>query len=445
MEEDCLASIVAMRFLKYGLVHGQKSNFCKHDQIGVIGDATEAYVSTVSSNDYACDIVYTLYTINHGVIPKPDPISNHELALPYKNATYTECEKKIKRVLFCDNCWFNLLPQLHILLRNINRYQSKCIQTHGFIHYIKQDISLIHLLFIQDMISHTFIVQYILKDDVLYPMLFDYFLDTLTMFSHHSYAVSLINTAEHHWIARNFRLNFFCPSFWVTCVFWKQNHIKYLRKIKFKQILMETIPNNFMISKKRHYKNISKRVAAPFASMCLGQVLAWIAAINCVDNALYWSHRDLGSCARKIIPCVLPEPLYKVKRMSSNAILSKYCNIRNGITNAKSLLPNEMLNLVNSTLVKKTCKNERERNWTLYRGKLTYKLMKRCFNPRCRQSQYTDDDSDHSVTQRRVKALTKSKFYKCEGCKIALYCSRNCQKIHWNKYDHAFTRHYLTG
>ena len=31
---------------------------------------------------------------------------------------------------------------------------------------------------------------------------------------------------------------------------------------------------------------------------------------------------------------------------------------------------------------------------------------------------------------------TINKWYICKGCKCVKYCSRKCQKISWNKYNH---------
>ena len=36
----------------------------------------------------------------------------------------------------------------------------------------------------------------------------------------------------------------------------------------------------------------------------------------------------------------------------------------------------------------------------------------------------------------KYRLLNKNKFFKCKGCKVAVYCSRKCQKLDWNKYEH---------
>ena len=49
------------------------------------------------------------------------------------------------------------------------------------------------------------------------------------------------------------------------------------------------------------------------------------------------------------------------------------------------------------------------------------------------------DDSMKQIRNQKYdydKKYLKRKFYKCKMCNIAVYCSKHCQKVHWNLHDH---------
>lgn len=52
-----------------------------------------------------------------------------------------------------------------------------------------------------------------------------------------------------------------------------------------------------------------------------------------------------------------------------------------------------------------------------------------------RECPYRATIERHEIIIQRAK-IHKGKWYKCKRCRMMYYCSRHCQKVDWNKYDH---------
>ena len=91
----------------------------------------------------------------------------------------------------------------------------------------------------------------------------------------------------------------------------------------------------------------------------------------------------------------------------------------------------------------------RTRNDKLYKEyKERYLTARSCCSPKCGNIKW-NEDMDYLMKKYRNKNYNfdkkyiKRKFYKCSICQVAVYCSKHCQKIHWNLYNHKMDCHVL--
>eukprot|EP01084_Bolivina_argentea_P088620 159996_1 len=391
-------------------------------------ECTHGMTEAIDTYQNAGDIIYKLYSRNHGTIPKPYPTSNYDLEEPFEDTIQKEWEKHINHTLFCQNCWFDLLPYFHQLLTHINQdLNLKCTNQQHIISYLKTEEALIHLLFVNEMINYKFTIKYILQNKLLYRLLFDYYFKLLQVI----YAqtdIFLFANYEQHAILTQFKITFEDLAFAQSGIFWKNKHRNYFLKRKWKTLLTENILNNFILKNKGQSLLIGPK-----------NILSLVTSFEYSSKGkLFHNQIEKRNFIRKIMQCVTFFDKENITNRNLDQVVSRF---------GKQMFSDAWITRLIYLVYYETKPNKKNKKWleVISKYRLHYKLMKKCFSPICDIRKYKKKNIKTMKESylfsmkpniQQIKQLKKRKFYKCKGCLIAVYCSIKCQKIHWNRFDH---------
>eukprot|EP01084_Bolivina_argentea_P026931 50063_1 len=343
------------------------------------------------------DIIYKLYLINH----QNDTTKNHI------------------KYLFCQNCWFDLLAYLPQLLKYINEASNLSVMNKKqCIKYLKTKASLSHVIFFNEMIGYPFIMQYIFQNQFLYPSVFDCYLNFLQIIS------ATYSTYGDNRLTKQFLLDLDIAK---SCIFWHKKHIDYLLKRKFKTLITEKIVHNFIMLQS------DDQIVGAMKMLSLVTAFDYSSKIKLLHNEL-----EKRKFIVKMMQCALPS--LNINQGNIDTFMEHMCSDKHKQLQFPVGAPNLwiLLNLI--YYEKKTNKNNEKWIEVVSEYKLHHKLMKVCFNPKCNKGKYKKKKNaemkSNTYTEKLKSLNRRPEWYKCNGCLIAGYCSKKCQKIHWNKYNH---------
>eukprot|EP01083_Nonionella_stella_P048765 130200_1 len=282
------------RELTYALFGIMPFDNCHHE--GVINAMSNDNIDSTE----LC-MVYRLYAVNNGEIPKPYPTIDINLEAPFEDPAFRKWNDQIKSKLFCRNCWLHLLPKhlgecLQHILNHLNKHCSNPFE------YSNDEESLVHLLFFIDMVRYPFVIRYVLNHKTLYRKAFDYYFKVLQLiycndifFDKYRYVV----------ILGQFSVNFYDHFFINSWIFWKTEHIHYLQQIGFKRIITKNVLNNLFMHRNQTYTSYSPPLA----------ILSLITGYNYVsDVKLLHNENDKERFVRKMCILILGNKEYLERR-----------------------------------------------------------------------------------------------------------------------------------
>eukprot|EP01084_Bolivina_argentea_P203595 347690_1 len=355
--------------------------------------------------------------------------------------------------VMCNDCWINIIPHIAKIFGFVNNYQLQYSET----NYIESVDGYHQYLFIHYILMQSNIIQYILKHKELYELMFIVCMRFFRMI----YVEKEINFVIQSYILYNKQCKWkratteflkirrlFHESFIKTTVYWKKKHFKYIEsKLDFinfikndiTKILLQKYPhvqmNQFEYWQETiHYKTL--------------YIIDWFKICNRYKFLDFKQHTN-DICLRRLLYIYFQQPLLKYGKVNDAKfdafIWENWTKIILRFANMNSST-NELVEHIKPLIEN----NKKQRDKQLdehYRGKYSYST--KCCLPKCKnfkcdmkielnQDQFDQDilpDLEHGDVKYDLKFMYK-KFYRCKRCRIVTYCSKRCQKKHWNNFGH---------
>eukprot|EP01084_Bolivina_argentea_P203596 347693_1 len=401
--------------------------------------------------------------------PSANTIINDVLNL---NAHKNEISAKLRSYsshffdVMCNDCWINITAHIAKIFAFINNYQLQ----HSGSNYIESVDGYHQYLFMHYILTQSNIIQYILKHKELYELMFiicTRFFRMIYVDKGISFVVrrfipptkttEFVDTSyvlynkQRKWkrgtteFLKISQISQISESFIKTSVYWKKKHFKYMElKLDFINFIKHDITQ--ILLKKYRVANIA--IMDQFvpnlrlSTHCrILYIINWFKICNRY-KFLDFNQQTNEICLRRLLYIYFNQSLLKhvkVQRPQSDAFIwnsSIKTILRLKITNTRSA------NNVTQSIKQLIENNKRHRDKNLdekYRGEYSYST--KCCSPKCQNFKCDTKDilrepevSGHPVFY-DAKYIYR-KFYRCKRCRIVTYCSKHCQKIHWNKFGH---------
>eukprot|EP01084_Bolivina_argentea_P063959 116673_1 len=367
-------------------------------------------------------IITQIIAINnpiHVCIPNLYELDQIDEDPPFEQPVYTSwVSTHQKSKILCSNCWLSLLPYLQILLQHICNHIHQYDTLYSNSNYknmripqkcIRNEITLFHLDFMNDIMKYRFIIKHIMQNNQMSQYFFIWYADIMKMFflSNLLYPKFVYDTLIHE------TLDMFVQHYFLsTSIFWNDNHRKYLQYLK---KIIEVYAFKYAITIEEKY-NATQDMSTHYSD-----VLHILRLLLLIKYSLGFEPicKDDELLVRYFVRCshyfsLISRHLWNVETVSFSKDMDVHVVIDKVLWFYVSVkYHNDTLHaLLDKQKAKKLVKKLQSEYLKLLRRKVI------CNNPLC------------------VVNKNEQKFYKCKGCKMAIYCSKHCQKIHWNRYHH---------
>eukprot|EP01084_Bolivina_argentea_P222382 376407_1 len=419
---------------------------CNHNVINTL--------STSISNKIKCtkydirislDLIYDLYKINNGEICWPPPKLNPRSDDAWEEPSIVAWKDAIGEHFFCQNCWLSLLCSVHapIPLEFIYSYASTIkFNEKDIIKYLTDKYTLIHFRFLLDLLRYPFVNKLVFKQKNIYRPLLNYFLLIMKfMFCTDIYLIpGGYNVTDDIYFIFTQSCMGFIEEFHKCAIFWRRQNHNYLLTIEFKQLLTEKIPNYLIKNELQSKHQIGQRNVFQETQRILELIIGYDYKAKC---KLLNDEQEKDTFFSKLMFLLVPD--WGLNKYTNDTLVYNFCDCMEVDKENKSIgytittRHREYIPLIYYET--KVDKNKKEWMDVMIKYKNYCKLMKICFNPCCNIRKYERDikswaDWCKSLYGYREEKLKRKTFYVCKGCFIAVYCSRTCQKMHWNRYNH---------
>eukprot|EP01084_Bolivina_argentea_P139785 245871_1 len=359
--------------------------------------------------------------------------------------------------VICNNCWISIIPHIDKILQFIKNYQSDHLRTKSQRkQYIESLTGYGQCLFMHYLLLQSFTIQYIMKHKKLYECMFDISMQMFHILhienefgvvipkqneseNEDNYCVmdDLYEWQQGTWESREI-LRLFDETFIATSSYWKRKHFKYLnKKWNFINFIKHDLIRNLLQRCKsiQFDNNLSWKI---YIEDKVTFIVDWFLIYNGYKFIDFKQYEN-QICIRKLIYVYWSETLQTIpnrnakdKRMFERGMI----NGKTPLTYIMNMLFKEndlMRRILWQNIEKLINNNERQRDQKLYMEHKSEYFIE-CCSPKC-DNLKLDIDMEKAVKEHGTQYISM-KFYRCKRCKVAVYCSRRCQKTHWNTFKH---------
>lgn len=429
---------------------------------------------TITKRIHAQSLLHSLFTIDSSYKYLPVPKPRYFSFDPRKSRNYIDEAEKWEflhetSALLCKDCHLTLVPHLKSIFKQLldhaNYYykqtnQFNCKQSkidEIALNFLDNRTTLYIKDFIHDIFKYPKIVQYIFKHEDIYSSWLDFWLIFLHFIF---YSKCFIDNLDNNSVIFGQNLlsmvGCHCGSMNCGLVFWKKCHFDYVCNVndinKSKLSLTKFLFFDGILRMKTHCVN-KRETLSPVTSVHTDIL---ILAINVSHFYYNYNSKENNYRTQKQIANKQKQRYQLFTRHMIFLLFFDKVSKRkwNLIFYGKSmkwleknyLLQGQYYRLISPTLLSVIDKNKCKIEWKKERLRLIKRYKKRnfvCSSPVCNGHKY-------QFEQRKIDLGNKKNFpkingdnirkintfYVCGGCLIAMYCSRKCQKIHWNVYNH---------